>query len=205
MVLGRRMCRSFRTDPLDASTVEELLRLAQRAPAAGNTQGWQFLVLDDPAAVARYWDVALPTRRRATFPWPGLLRAPVLVVPCADAAAYVQRYGEADKAARVAASPEERRGLAGGVDGWTVPYWLVDTAMAAMTLLLAAVDRGLGACLFGQFEHEVAVRRAFAIPERVQPVGTIALGHPDEVSRPSRSARARPRPPLADVVHRNSW
>ena len=48
---------------------------------------------------------------------------------------------------------------------------------AAMVALLAAVDEGLGACFFGQFEHEAAVKAAFAIPADRTPVGTIALGY----------------------------
>ena len=74
MVQGRRMCRSFKTDPVEPAVVDGLLRLAQRAPAAGNTQGWQFLVLDEAAAVTRYWEACLLSSRRDSFPWPGLLR-----------------------------------------------------------------------------------------------------------------------------------
>ena len=205
MVYGRRMCRSFDAIPLDPAVVDGLLLAAQRAPAAGNTQGWQFLVLDDPEAVARYWAATLPESRRARFPWPGLLRAPVLIVPCADASAYVTRYGEADKAQRVAASGGEKAALASTAEAWAVPYWMVDTAMATMTLLFGAVDAGLGACFFGQFEHEPAVRAAFGIPVAFQPIGTVALGRPDYADRSSRSVRQRPRPPIDHVVHRGRW
>ena len=204
-VRGRRMCRSFRPDPLEPSAVDDLLRLAQRAPSAGNTQGWQFVVLEGADQVAPYWDATLPVERRATFPWPGLLRAPVLIIPCADPGAYVERYGEADKTARVAAGAVEKAALARSPGDWPVPYWLVDTAMATMTVLLAAVDAGLGACLFGQFEHETAVRNALGIPSGVQPIGTVALGHPDVTHRPSGSTRQRPRPPLDRVVRRGRW
>lgn len=203
-VLARRMCRSFSDGAVPTGTVDRLLGLAQRAPSAGNTQGWQWLVLDTPDDVARYWDVTLPAARRPTFPWPGLLRAPVLVVPYARPAAYVARYGEADKLARPAASGGEKAALSAGADGWPVPYWFVDAGMAVMTLLLGAIDAGLGACLFGQFEHEAAVREAFGVPEGFRAVGTIALGVADGADRPSRSAGRR-RPPLEDVVHRGGW
>ena len=72
-------------------------------------------------------------------------------------------------------------------------------------MLLTAVDEGLGACFFGIFEHEAALKRALAIPEDVRPVGTIALGHPAPAAdRPSRSA-VRGRRPLDDIVHRGGW
>ncbi len=184
--------------------MDGLLALAQRAPAAGNTQGWQWLVLDQPSSVGRYWDVCLPAPRRAGFPWPGLLRAPVLVIPYADPGAYLSRYGEQDKAGRVAAPPGEREALAASTEAWPVPYWHVDTAMAAMTLLLGAATVGLGACLFGQFNAATSVRAAFGVPDGFQAIGTIALGHPDGHRRPSASA-ARRRPPLDQVRHRNRW
>src|SRR5690606_20368142 len=94
-------------------------------------------------------------------------------------------------------------GLGAGVGAWPVPYWFVDTGMAAMAMLLAVVDEGLGACFFGIFDHEPAVRDAFAIPADVAPIGTIAVGHPAE-DRPSRATR-RGRLALDQVVHRGGW
>jgi nitroreductase len=73
-----------------------------------------------------------------------------------------------------------------------------------MVTLLAAVDEGLGALFFGQFEHEAAVKAALGIPADRRPVGTIALGYAAEDQRPSRSSQ-RPRRPLADIVHRARW
>lgn len=192
---ARRMTRDFRPDPIEGGLIEELLDLARRAPSAGNTHAMSWLVLDDPAAVAAYWDTTLAPAKRDSFPWPGLLRAPVLVLPTVEAARYVDRYAEADKAAT---------GLGAGVDRWAVPYWYVDGGMAVMALLLAATDAGLGALFFGLFEHEAAVRARFGIPEGAQPLGTVALGWPAASQRPSSSAR-RGRPPLADLVHRGRW
>jgi nitroreductase len=85
-----------------------------------------------------------------------------------------------------------------------VPYWYVDTAFAAMVMLLGAVDQGLGALFFGQFDKEDEVKRALGIPTERRPVGTIALGYAAASQRPSSSA-ARPRRPLDEVVHRGGW
>jgi nitroreductase len=192
----RRMVRAFRPDPVDPEALAQVLDAGRRAPSAGHSQGWAFVVLEGAAETARYWDVTLPAGRRAGFPWPGLLAAPVLVVPCARPAVYVARYAEDDKA---------RTGLGAGADAWSVPYWFVDTGMASMAMLLAAVDVGLGACFFGLFDHEAALKTALGIPDDVRPVGTIALGHPaPDADRPSRSA-ARGRRRLDDVVHRGGW
>ncbi|MEO6989145.1 MAG: nitroreductase family protein, partial [Aquihabitans sp.] len=84
-----------------------------------------------------------------------------------------------------------------------VPYWWVDAGAVAQNLLLAAVDAGLGACLFGLFDHEAAVAAAFGVPDGWRLVATVAIGHPAP-SPPGRSA-VRPRRSLDEVRHRNHW
>jgi len=195
-IRSRRMVRSFSSEPVDASEVDRLCDLARRAPSAGNTQAVEFLVLDTPESVSAYWEQTLTSDARARFGWPGLLVSPVLIVVCVRPDAYVERYSEADKS---------RTGLGGGQDRWTVPYWWVDAGAVAQNLLLAAVSAGLGACLFGLFEHETAVARHFGVPDDRRLVATIAVGHPDPAgSAPGRSA-GRARPPLSKVVHRSGW
>jgi nitroreductase len=190
------MVRAFRDDPVDPAVLRDLCDLTRRAPSAGHSQGVDLLVLDERAAVDRYWDATLPEPRRATFGWPGLLRAPVLVVVTTRADAYVARYAEPDKAAT---------GLGEGESAWGVPYWWVDAGAATENLLLAVVDAGLGACLFGLFDHERAVAQAFGVPADRRLVATVAIGHPDPgADAPGRSA-GRGRRPLDEVVHRNGW
>lgn len=194
VVRRRRMVRAFTDDPVAPELVDRLLDLARRAPSAGNSQGWHFVVLEGPEQTARFWDVTLPAERRDRFGWPDLLRAPVLVLPIADPDAYVARYAEPDKAAT---------GL--GVDrrAWPVPYWVVDTAFATMTLLHAVVDAGLGALFFGIFREEDRLLRELGVPEGLRPIGAVAIGHPAP-DAPGRSAQ-RPRRPLDEVVHRGGW
>ncbi|MEM9615195.1 MAG: nitroreductase family protein [Actinomycetota bacterium] len=187
----RRMVRRFDPAPLPRSDLDELLDRARRAPSAGNTQAAGFVVLDEPAQTARYWDLTLPSERRRGFRWQGLLVAPALVIVTTRPQAYLDRYAESDKAAS---------GRGGDADRWPVPYWWVDAGAVAQNVLLLAVDRGWGACLFGPFDHEPALRREFGLDEDVRLVATIAVGRPlpDE---PGRSS-SRPRPPLDQVIHR---
>lgn len=61
----------------------------------GNTWALDLVVLERRADVDRYWDTTLPAGpRRDRFGWPGLLRAPVIVLPVVDTEAYVRRYAE---------------------------------------------------------------------------------------------------------------
>ena len=193
-VRRRRMVRSFTSEAVAPGVVDELCDLARRAPTAGNAAGIEFLVLEGEAA-GEYWDVTLPPERREDFAWPGLLAAPVLVVVWAHLGGYLSRYREPDK---------DHSGLGASAAAWPVPYWFVDGGAAVMTMLLAAQDRGLGACFFGMFDHERAVRRRFGVPPDRRGVGTVAIGHPAADDRPSQSAR-RGRPPLGEVLHRSHW
>ena len=195
VVRRRRMVRNYSDAPVAAEMIDSLLLLASKGPSAGNTWGTHFVVLHGAEEVRGYWDLTLPPERRPDFPWPGLLSAPVIVLPCGDASAYVERYSEPDKA---------RTGLGESADAWTIPYWHVDTAMATMTLLHAATNVGLGALFFGVFEHEPAVCEALGIPASVRPIGAVTLGWPAEGDRLSKSAR-RGRPDLDTIVHRGSW
>lgn len=194
LLSARHMVREYTDQPVPEALVDRLLDLARRAPSAGNTQPWSFLVLRG-ADVERYWATTMPDpAARSRFRWQGLLRAPVLVVPYVRPDAYAERYAEADKAAT---------GLGAGVDSWPVPYWWVDGGAVVQNLLLAAGGAGLGACFFGQFEHEPAVRDAFDVPDDQRALGTVALGWPAP-DEPGRSA-GRPRPALDQIVHRGSW
>jgi nitroreductase len=193
-VRRRRMVRAFTPEPVPPALVDDLIDLARRAPSAGNTRPVEFVVLEG-GQTARLWDVTLPMgERRAAFRWQGLLAAPVVVVPLVEPAAYPRRYAEPDKAGT---------GRGTGLDAWPVPYWWVDGGMAVHALLLGAVDAGLGALLYGLFEHEPAVLAALGVPEGRRALGAVALGWPAP-DEPGRSA-GRPRRPLAEVVHRGGW
>ncbi|MGH8862013.1 MAG: nitroreductase family protein, partial [Jatrophihabitantaceae bacterium] len=87
---------------------------------------------------------------------------------------------------------------------WRVPYWDTDTAMAAMFILLGAEEAGLAACFFGLDASELPnVRAAFAVPERLNPVGIVSLGYPAaDVRSPSLK---RGRRPYSEVVSYGSF
>ncbi len=199
LVRGRKMVRDFTDEPIDEEALLRVLDDARRTPSAGFTQGLDWVVLVGPEQTSLFWDRTLPAAERSAFRWPGLLRAPVIVLPMADRRAYVDRYAEADKA---------HSGLGEGADRWPVPYWDVDAGMAAMALLYAVVDAGLGALFFGIFRSENELLAELGVPAGVRPIGAVAIGHPTEsaklVGREGSSSR-RPRRPLEEMVHRGRW
>jgi nitroreductase len=192
VVRRRRMVRNFDDRPLAVDVVQRLVTTATRAPSAGFAQGVDLLVLEGREQTDRFWDASPPPAGdRARAMRPGVLRAPLVIVVLSSEQAYRVRYGEPDKA---------WSGLADGP--WPVPFWHVDAAFAAMLLLLAAVDEGLGALFFG-VSDPAGVRAAFGVPDEHHPVGAVAIGHP-RPDRPSPSLDRGRRPP-ADGVHRGAW
>lgn len=198
IVRTRRMCRDYEDRPVEPDVLDRILDQARRVPSAGFSQGIDFLVLEGPDT-ARFWDHTLPPAERSTFPWPGLLRAPVIVLPIADEQAYLDRYSQSDKAAA---------GLGSAADAWPVPYWFIDTGMAGMALLYAVVNEGLGALFFGIFRNEAELLASLGVPAGKRPIGAITIGHPTAVARGTRregSPAKRARRPLGEVVHRGGW
>lgn len=119
--------------------------------------------------------------------------APVLVICLSDKQAYLDRYAEPDKGWT---DRDEAR--------WPVPYWHIDTGMAAMLLLLAAHDAGLAGCFFGVAPERLsALFEAFDVPAGLAAVGVVSLGYPaPDVRSPSLK---RGRRQLADVVRYGSF
>lgn len=194
------MTRSFEDRPVSSALVDMFLDAARLAPTAGNSATPEFLVLEGSDQTAAYWDTTLPLDRRSTFAWPGLLVAPVLVLVLVQPDAYLRRYREPDKIAS---------GLGESADAWSTPYWWVDGGMAAMTILLAAEESGLGALFFGLFGHTEAVKARFGVPPDRRVVGVIALGHRADNARLGGLGHGgsgrRGRRSLEQVTHRAHW
>jgi nitroreductase len=197
VIRRRRMLRTFDDRPVPPDVVQRLLANAARAPSAGFAQGSAFLVLEGPEETARFWAASVPPEPSgARSRWPGVARAPLLVVVMSSEEIYRRRYAEPDKAQSGLSSA----GMA--ERPWPVPYWHVDAGFAALLVLLTAVDAGLGALFFGVSDPE-GLRAAFGVPEAWAPVGAVAVGYPLD-DRPSTSL-ARGHRPLDEVVHRGRW
>ena len=198
VVRRRKMVRNYSTEPVDPAVVDLALHNATRAPNAGFSQGWAFLVLDTPTDVDLFW-WATGARSTGAHARPnawleGMRTAPVVIVPLASKDAYLDRYAEPDKGWT---DRDESR--------WPVPYWDVDTGMASLMMLLTAVDEGLGACFFGVPPERVdALREAFGVPADHRPVGVLSIGYPGTEDRRSPSLR-RGRRGTGEVVHRGRW
>lgn len=191
VIRKRKMIRSYLDKPVESEVIDHILDNAIRAPSAGFSQGWGFLVLDTPEDVQRYWETNWENRADDSR-WPAMQNAPVIIIPMANKQAYLDRYAEPDKGWT---DRDEGR--------WPTPFWLVDTSFAAQNILLTVTDLGLGALFFGIVDIP-RFRRVFDVPDNYEPIGAISIGHPAPHDRPSPSLK-RGRRGIDEVVRRGRW
>jgi nitroreductase len=186
VVRRRRMVRTFTGEPVPAAVLDRVLGNAVRGPSAGFSQGQSFLVLTDDADRARFWEAAGEAVSSSAR------TAPLVIVPMSCKRVYLDRYAQPDKGWT---DRDEAR--------WPVPFWHIDTGMAALLILQTVVDEGLGAVYFGIVPEAVApFRSAFGVPGDQEPIGAIAIGYDAEAEK--RDLRSRRRD-LGDVVHYGRW
>jgi nitroreductase len=192
VVRRRRMVRSYDPDrPVPPEVRDRLIAHALRAPSAGFSQGWGFLVLEKPDDRERYWSTTAPGEPDG---WLTRMRtAPLIIVPMSNRSVYLDRYAQADKGWT---DRDESR--------WPVPYWDIDTGFAALLIHLTAVDRGLASCFIGVPADRVAAfRAAFGVPAAFTPIGALTVGYgaPDKRSPSLRRGHR----PVDEVVHHGRW
>jgi nitroreductase len=149
----RRSARSYKSIPVEREKLERVLEAGRLAPSAANRQPWHFVVVSDPSVreelrVAHERD---PFYKNTSL----ILKAPIVIVACADPArAWARRDGE--------------------------EYWKVDIAIALQNMVLCATEEGLGTCWIAAFNDE-ATRRVLRIPEGIKIVAMTPLGYAAEM------------------------
>lgn len=113
---------------------------------------------------------------QAAFGQKDLQEASVVIVVCADEKRAAESYGDRGKTL----------------------YCLQDTAAAIQNILLTACSLGLGSCWIGAFKED-EIRKVINAPKDMRPVALIPVGYPNE------SPDARPRRPLGEVMHKETF
>jgi nitroreductase len=196
VVRRRRMIRKFDQKPVPEDLLRRVLEVARHAPSGGFSQGFDFVVLTKPNELAWFYRTTDDPTDPEPFPGRDPDLAPAcLILPITNKRRYLDRYAQPDK-------------IQFGMDNeenWPIPSWTVDTSMAIMLLLLAAVDEGLGAWYFFISRGEDEVMRELGIPSTCQLLGVIALGYPSSGETPRASAFAKRRRPFEDMFHFGRW
>jgi len=190
----RRMVRSYTDEPVDREAVERIVARGRKAPSGGFSQGVRMVVVTEPDMRRRIAELAREPEyvKMGLEPW--ISRAPVHIVVAMREESYHERYRQPDK---VDESGQEIE--------WRVPWWWVDAGKAMMLLLLAAIDEGLGAGLFGLLgDDNDRLRELLGMPGDLEIVGVVTVGHPGEGDS-GGSRKKFPWKPLEEVVRWEHW
>ena len=195
----RRMVRHYEPEPVPRETLERIARTVRRAPSGGYSQGQRLLVVTEPATIAQIAEIVGEREwieQGNEQPWLSVAPAHMVVLTREDD--YHERYQRPDKLA-----------ITGGREiEWPVPFWFVDAGAAMMLLLLAAIDEGLAAGVYGvTVETRDAFKRLLGIPDDLWVVAgvTIGKGAPDPRASEASSRFSERRRPLEEVVRWERW
>jgi FMN reductase [NAD(P)H] len=174
VVMRRRAVRRFVDGGVDREVIEHIARLAQRTPSAGFSQGQRLVVVTDPEVRRRVGTACGEDENDGVFGrW--VSECAAQFVPCVSEAIYHRRYQEPDKL------DDDGREI-----DWPVPFWWVDIGATMQTIMLAAVDAGLGCGFAGPAEGVAPLRDVLGIPEEFTPIGVMPVGTPlPDVRSPS--------------------
>lgn len=190
----RRMVRHYTSEPIPRDVLERIVATVRRAPSAGFSQGQRLLVIDDPELLAKL--ASDEDEIEGAEPWFASAAAHVLVLTREQD--YHDRY----------TSPDKLDATGGTEIVWPVPYWHVDAGAALMLVLLAAIEEGLAAGVYGiQLEDQPRWRELLRIPSELAIVAGITLGRPaPDPEWSKRTSRATQRRRTIDEqVHWNAW
>lgn len=189
----RRAVRSYTGERVPREVLERIARAGRRGPNAGYSQGLRILVVDDPGTIEALVQEDADERSRAWF-----TNAAAHFFVLTREQDYHDRHTQPDKLAAT-----------GGVEVvWPVPFWHVDAGAAMMLIMLAAIEEGLGAGVYGVVvEDDARVRELLAIPDDLTIVVGITVGRPAEDPDWDRasSAFSQRRRAHDDVVRWNRW
>jgi nitroreductase len=189
----RKMVRNYSDEAVPREVVERIVARGRKAPSGGFSQGLRLVVVTDAGTRGRIAELAREPEYVEMGLEPWISRAPVHVVVAVREDDYHDRYREPDKLDET-----------GGEIEWRVPGWWVDAGTGIMLLLLAAVDEGLGAGLFGLVgDDNDRLRELLGMPGDLEIVGVVTIGHP--APEPERSSRRRGWKPLEEVVRWEAW
>lgn len=181
-ILNHRSVRAFLPTRLPAGTLDLLIAAAQSASSSSNLQLWSVVAVEDPDHKARLSELA----GQQKF----IRDAPLLLVWLCDHA-------------RLSAIAAERQMPVEGI------YYLeefivgiVDAALAAQSVVIAAELLGLGCVYIGAMRNlPEQVAAELGLPPQVFAVFGMSVGYPDQAGETG----VKPRLPRAVVLHRERY
>ncbi|WP_442941257.1 5,6-dimethylbenzimidazole synthase [Nocardia sp. NBC_00403] len=196
--LRRDVRAEFTGDVVDDATLWQILDAAHRAPSVGNSQPWDFVVVQDPVTLRRFADHvadkriefrdALPPERAAMF-------EPIKI------------EGITESGTGIVVTYDHNRGGPQVLGRATVPETGVYSAVLAIqNLWLAATAEQVGVGWVSFYDAEF-LTDLVGLPDGIRPVAWLCVGPVHEFQRVPDLERFgwRTGRPLADAVHQETY
>lgn len=198
-IAARRDVRNeFSGEVVDEERLTRVLNAAHAAPSVGNTQPWDFVVIQNPATLGRFaahvgecrddFARTLPPERAETF-------RPIVI------------EGIETSGTGIVVTYDPARGGSHVLGRHTIDKTgRLSVALAIENLWLAATAEGLGVG-WVSFYQEPFLRELAGVPESVEVIAWLCLGPVTELQEVPDLERFgwRQRRQLADVVHREAF
>ncbi len=167
----RRDVRRFKSDPVAITLIEDLLKIAVRAPSVGNSQPWRFV------------NVETPSRREAIIANFNACNAAALKAYEGERAALYARLklaGLCEAPVHLAVFCDRATMTGAGLGCKTMPETLDYSVVAVIyTFWLAARTHGLGVGWVSIIDPE-GVARSIETPESWKLIAYLCVGFPQE-------------------------
>lgn len=185
--------RYLKEDPIPEADLERLVYAATRASSPGNSQGWDFVVLSDPAVKAEIGE-AVSAAMTPIFD----------SLPETEDGVEQRMYkGAAYLAKNFAKVPAWILGcgrMSYPPQAPTEAFMHSTIYPAAQNLIVAARAMGLGTTFTTfQMAAEPVIRKTLGIPDEIHLCVLVAVGVPEKPFAPVR------RKPVSEVIHWNAW
>lgn len=156
-IYNRSSCRSFQKKRIPQHILKEIITAGTMAPASGNMQPWEFVIVDDRSLIKKVSEQTFGgfySKGAKSQVW--IRNAPVVIIPCVNFKRTKARYGDLG-----------------------YKWAPIDTTSAVQNMLLAATELGIASCWVGGF-LEKEIRNLLNLPSYVKPIGLIPMGYSDE-------------------------
>lgn len=180
-ILNHRSIRKFKDKALSEQEIHTLVSAAQHASTSSFVMAYTIIGVTDP-------DIKAELRKVSGQKW--VENNGHLFVFCGDLHRVQERI------------PEEEAGdLQVNIES-TEQFivTIIDAALAAQTMAIAAESLGLGICYLGSLRNDInRVNELLELPDHVIPLFGMAVGYPDH------DPEVKPRLPFEAVYHENKY
>ncbi len=179
ILASHRSIRRYKSDPIPEDLLTRILDSARQAPTSSNLQTYSIIVVTDPSKK----DKLAGYCGNQSY----VAGCPVFLAMCPDLrrierVCELRGYQFTDRYIEM------------------MMVAVVDTALVAQNIVVAAEASGLGICMIGAIRNNPAqVSDLLKLPERVVPLMGICLGYPDH------EPMIKPRLPRELAVHREEY